>query len=867
MALMVCAGRAPLRAVSVNPVGGPVAAEQLPMDVGDFTGRAEEVAGLEALLAATSGDELGGVVVCAIAGKPGVGKSALAVHVAHRVRSHFSDGQLYANLHGDERERLDPASVLPWFLRALGVAPEFIPADLDQQAVMYRSLLVGRRVLIVLDNAKDERQVRSLLPGAGTCAVLITSRSRLSALDGAELLDLQDMNPGDAVELLARVGGRDRIERDRPAAKSIADLCGGLPLALRIAGAILKAKQHWPLAQLVDHLGDERNRLDKLRTGDLDVRASFALSCAGIPESAARAFRFLGLLPAADFSSEIVAALVGVGSPDAADLVERLHDAQLVLATKEGRYKLHDLLRLFAREQLDAHEPQVEQQRSLERALHCYLDGAQRAAAALLQSDDSAPASPGSRIGDARTAALAWFETERSGLVSAVAMASEMDRHDLVKSLAAALKPFFYLRAHWGDERRILDIALRSARRMDDRRGEAWALTGLGDVSQRQGQWEKAVGFHQLSLAILKDIGDRRSESTALTNLGVVYREQGRWEEAALCQHQSLAIRRELRDRIGEAQSVCNLGNVYQRQCRWHEAIACFEQALTLSRELGDRVGESWTLTSLGVVNERLGNWGEALSCHEKSLAIAREIGNRQLESRALENIGVICDRRGDLEEALHCYESSLAVCRQIGDRLVEGRVLSYMGIVFYQQHRLAEALAQHEEGLAVLRLIGDHHGEGIALGDMGDVYRSQGRRDEALACYRESLDILHALGDRYSEGWTLTNLGCAYADEGRWDDAITCHEQGAGMLQEIGDRFREGRALLNLGRAYAAVGRRQQAIGCCQRSLLISDQLGDRRGLAEASADLAVLRASVPAPRSERRSRRRAASRHGESG
>jgi NB-ARC domain len=331
------------------------ARHQLPPDVADFTDREREAADVRRALEDPEGR--GGVAL--VAGKPGVGKSALAIHLAHALSAQFPDAQLYVDLRGGEpAEHLDPLTpteVLAGFLRALGI--EQVPEQPAERVAFYRAQLAHKRALVVLDNASREDQVRPLIPGSRSCAVLVTSRMQLPGLEGARPRELEVLDPGAALELLAKlIGDRDRLERERDAAEAIVRLCGYLPLAVRIAGSRLRTRPRWSLHKLVERLADERRRLDELRAGDREVRASFALSYRELKDDEARLFRRLGVFPGPDFGVALAGALVDTSSDEAEELLERLVDVRLLEEVGEERYRFHDLLRLFARERLEADE-------------------------------------------------------------------------------------------------------------------------------------------------------------------------------------------------------------------------------------------------------------------------------------------------------------------------------------------------------------------------------------------------------------------------------------------------------------------------------------------------------------------------------
>ncbi len=532
------------------PPTPPSALHQLPPDIADFTGRREQLKEVTALLTRAAKGRAPAVAISAVAGMPGVGKSALAIHAAHCLKAHFPDAQLYINLRGTEGQPLDPSEALAAFLRALGVDDHFIPKDLDGRVNLYRSLLESGRALVLLDNAHDEAQVRPLLPGSPTCAVLITSRRRLTALEGAVLLDLEVMTGDEALKLLERLAGRERIQAEPEAARRIADLCGRLPLALRIAGGTLRGKRHWTLAGYAGELADERGRLERLRLGDLEVRASFALSYRDLAPADARLFRRLGLLAGPDFAPEIAAALLDAAPEAAREGVERLVDAQLLEPAGGGRYRFHDLVRLFARERLEEEEPVAEQQAARLRAARWLNEEAEKWDA-MLRPDEArrararaAAEATGRKVEEIEQAitqeALTAFERERENLRAAVEWAHAAQEWGLVVRLAGNLAKFYGIRSLWADWAETHELALKAARQSGDRHGKALTLMNLGNVYLQQGRWEEAIGMYEQAQATFRALGDRHGEGQTLANMGLLYEQQGQKQKAVALWREAL---------------------------------------------------------------------------------------------------------------------------------------------------------------------------------------------------------------------------------------------------------------------------------------------------------------------------------------
>jgi DNA-binding SARP family transcriptional activator/tetratricopeptide (TPR) repeat protein len=729
----------------------------LPPDIDDFTGREAAVAEVQQLL---ERERATAIVISAIAGKAGVGKTALAVRVAHRLRPRFPDGQLYVNLRGAEVQALDPAEVLAGFLRALGVEGGVITEGLEDRVRQYRSQLADRRVLVVLDNAASEAQVRPLLPGGGGCGALITSRAHLGGLEAAHLLTLEVLEAEQAVALLAKLAGPERIAAEPEAAQSIVRSCGWLPLAVRIAGARLAARPQWRLGRLAERLADERRRLDELATGDLEVRASVALSYHGRNQQERRLFRRLGALAAPSFPAWVAATLLEVELAQAEGLLERLVDAQLVEAAGEDpagqlRYRLHDLLRLFARERLHAEEPASAQQASLERVLGAYLTLAEGAATVLepsgLERHGSDPVR--GQHADHPMAAtvegdpLGWFEAERPSLIAAVEQACDAGFWEPAWRLADTLASFFQLRAHWDDWQHTNALALTAARKAGDRDAEGCILISLGDLHAYRYRIDDAICCMQQGLAAFRETGNRRGELQCLLSLGGMHRLQGRFDDATALLEQGLAGCQQLGARNWEALALLDLGEVHRQLGRLGAALACLGQSLTLMRAIGDRAWEAPVLRRLGLAHGLQGRFGEAVDCLEQSLALVRAVGDRHGEAYVLQSLGEVHRRRGRLEDAAGCLEQSLALACATGDRGAEAYALCTLGDVRRQQGRLKEAAGCLEHSLATFQDIGLRPWEAWALTSLGLLHADTGDQTAARRAWRAALVIFRELG------------------------------------------------------------------------------------------------------------------------
>jgi DNA-binding SARP family transcriptional activator len=613
-ALMTLSHNPARPAGAVAPLAPP---RQLPHASATFTDRQLELTELCRVL--TAPRQAGSTVIAAIHGSAGVGKSALAIRAAHEAAEQFPDGQLYVNLQGASPGLAPLASpdVLGRMLRALGLDAAQVPSDVQEAAARFRSLASGRRLLVVLDNAHDAQQVRPLLPASPTCGVLITSRQMLAALEGAQMLRLEVLSAERAVELLGRIAGPERIAAEPQAAAAVAAYCGLLPLAIQIAGARLVARPGWPVRTLAERLADTASRLDELANRDLAVRASFEISIQAVEESqdpidraAGAAFGLLGLPDDVDVDVAGAARLLGQPEPATRVLLERLADAHLLETSRPGRYQFHDLMRLFAREQVTQRYPEPERLAALTRLFEFYNATAWRAVS-LLYPGERCPATADPRWTDGlefadEQAALDWLEAVRPGLLAAVhqvANASPALPAELAIQLTRALTALFVSGGYWSDVAEAAQIALRLARRTGDRVSEAHVDNDLGRAYWRLEQYEEATLSLRESLAIFRELGDRHGQACSVGNLGLVYDRLGRFEEALDCLRESLAIYQGLGDRYGQVGAYRDLGDVLRALDRTHEARTHWRNALALCEVL--RIPEGKEVRAAGHSTDR----------------------------------------------------------------------------------------------------------------------------------------------------------------------------------------------------------------------------------------------------------------------
>ncbi|MGH3888021.1 MAG: ATP-binding protein [Pseudonocardiaceae bacterium] len=652
------------------------APRQLPADVAFFTGRDAELDKLDALL---DRDEPAAVVISAIAGTAGMGKTSLAVHWAHRVRERFPDGELYVNLRGyDPGPPVTPEQALDRFLRALDVPAQKIPHDVDAQAGLYRSLLAGRRMVVVLDNAVTPDQVRPLLPGSLTCAVVVTSRSRLSGLvarDGAHRLTLDVLPLDDAVTLLRQAIGADRVDAEPEAADELARHCGYLPLALRIAAERAAARSHLRLADLAEELAGERDRLDVLTADDDEatgVRTVFSWSYHALAPEAARVFRLLGRHPGPDVGVASTAALTGSTMTSVRRQLTALTSAHLLTETRRDRYQFHDLLRAYATERAALAESPDDNTDATHRVLAWYLHTAHAALYALYPQHPEIPLDPLTvncqpLTFTHRDQALQWFDTEHANLMATIRLAADVGHYAIAWQLPNAMDAFLGLRYHWADQITVHQLGLAAAVHIHDQRGESWALGHLTGTYLWHGRFEEALPLALQQLNVAQETGDRWAEGNSLMHIGGVHSHFGQFEEATDHCQRALVLYRDVNHRRNEALALVNLAELARGQQHFEQAIAYVRDGLVIYREINDTWLEALALRILGLVYLDLCQFHEAADHFQQALAISRELSDRYAAAQTLHYLGEALRAMGQLAEAREAWLEALSTFDDLG--------------------------------------------------------------------------------------------------------------------------------------------------------------------------------------------------------
>ncbi|MEV0992073.1 BTAD domain-containing putative transcriptional regulator [Streptomyces sp. NPDC049949] len=736
-----------------GPVDVPVPA-LLPPATADFTARARPLAELVRHLVGAGGDAAPArtaLPVCVVSGTGGVGKSALAVEAAHRTAGAYPDGHLYADLSGATAPA-SPEEVLARFLRALGRP---VPDSLQERVDLYRTALAGRRMLLVLDDAGCEAQVRPLLPGTASCAVVVTSRSRLPALTGAHRIELDVLGPAEAVALLARVAGAERVSAEPAAARCIARLCGRLPLALRTAGARLATRRHWTLRTMVERLSDEHRRLDELAVGDIAVRASVALSYDALDERARRAFRLLGALGVPDFAPWLVTALLDTDACAADDTVERLTDAHLLSVASDGhgvglRYRLHDLHRVYAAERAAAEDTPQLLRDATTRALGSWLWLIRRHAAAAPSGELETCAHYTTARAGAPVAedAGTWYESEAAALVAAVERAAALDLAVPAREVALALgSSSFGVANRFEEWWRTHDAAIAATRRAGDRSGEAMLLAGLGQLRYSQDRYAEALTYFEQAGALVEKTEDLRSLAVVLAGTGSVHREQGRFAAARAALARAAEGFRVSRDDAGLGYASRLAASVDLEQGRHEQALTTLEEAHGAYRRLGSRRGVALTLRTTGLVHRALGEHFAAERLFEEALGMLRDLGDELMTAYTLQALSKTRIRLGTA--TLPPLLDALAVCRAHHDTLGEGMVLRTLGEFHLAAGRPGQAAGALLHALRVWEPLGVPLFRARAMRDLAEVREAEGACAEAAALRADALAVFTELEAR----------------------------------------------------------------------------------------------------------------------
>ncbi|MGV9374178.1 BTAD domain-containing putative transcriptional regulator [Nonomuraea sp. NPDC003707] len=708
---------------------------QLPPDVPDFTGRDRAAAELEAALRPEVGPA---VAVLIVTGKAGVGKTTLALHIAHRVRARFPDGQLFARLRAVQDRRVVPGEVLAQFLRALGEPVQDLPADVHERAARFRELLSERRVLVVLDDAVDEAQVRLLLPGGAGCAVLVTSRSRLCALPSTGRVELGELEAAQSVRFLAKVTGTHRLRAEPQAADELVRLCGNLPLALRIAGARLAGRPHWRIGHMVERLSDGRRRLDELAHGDLEVRSSIALSAEGLDPAALRLLSGLALTDTPDLPGWT--ALAANGSPD---LVDSLVDAQLLQVAGPMRYRFHDLVRLYARE---LGEPEA-----VPRVLAGWLALVERAHRAVYGGDYAVLHGtaarwqpPGQDIVD--TEPLAWYETERPNIVAAVRQAAALGLDELCWDLAVSAASLFQTRGHYDEWEETHRVALAATRAAANTRGSAALLTGIGLLEAYRHRYGSAAAAVEEALELFESCGDRHGWGLA----------------------------------NGVAAFTAGMRGLYA------EAVEQCERALHAVRQVGDAGAEILVLRLLGQLLLDVGHLDSARPYLDKALAASRAV-DPHIHPEVAYRIGELLLASGRLEEAEQAFTDLLATVIGLGDQRGEAFARYGLGCLHIERDRLAAGEEYLHHAIELAGVVDEPLAEAKAWLALGAASRLRRDHEGALHRFGQAERLAQAIDSPIWQARALHQVAEVHDERGCEPSAAAARSRVRDLIAAVG--------------------------------------------------------------------------------
>lgn len=737
------------------------APRQLPAPPPSFTGRAAELADLDRIPDATS------VVITSVDGMAGVGKTALAVHAAHRMAGDYPDGQLFLDLHGytNGAPPVEPGDALDRMLRALGVPGEEIPRHLDDRAALYRSRLAERKVLVLLDNAASEAQVAPLLPGSPGCLVMVTSRRRLVGLDQTRVVSLDVLPPRDAVALFTSAAGEDRTAGESAEALAeVVELCGRLPLAVRIAAARLRSRPAWTVGNLAEKLRDHRHRLVELEAGHRSVAAAMEWSYQDLDPAVRRSYRLLGLHPGAELDSYAVAALLDAGMSDADRLIDQLIDAHLLQEPAPGRYSFHDLVHDHARETSTREDTEPDRRAAITRLLDYYRHAASAA------MDIAYPHERHRRpdVPQAHTLmptfpdpvrAGAWLSGELPNLVAVAQYAAEHGWPDHAPHLAATLDRHLYDHGHGDAAVTLHQHVLAAARACGDPHGEADALALLGKVHWFQGRPQEAGELLEHALAAARATGHHFAEVTALTTLGWVGNVQGAYERAV--EHFAMALEGARRVSNHAIELDALYGLAWTHLEHGGPAMDAFERCLALARAAGDSTNEWLALHGLGHVHRRQGRFEQAIDRFEQALRVSHAVGNQRGNLGGMIGLAWTHRQQGHHETAAGYYNQTFDLAREIGNPNGEYEAVHGLGRLDCAGGRPEQALAHFQRALDLATKLGQPIGEVRAHDGLAHAHRVLDQREDARRHWRHALDVLTDLcwAVTYEDGVTPTAI------------------------------------------------------------------------------------------------------------
>ena len=749
-----------------SPATVATATRTLPRDVASFTGRERELA---AVLAAVAGAAAsGGVVgICAIGGMAGIGKTALAVHAAHRLATRFPDGQIFLPLHGHTpgQQPVDPADALASLLETSGMAVQEIPSGLESRTRLWRDRLADRRILLVLDDAIGHDQVRPLLPGTAGSLVLITSRRHLTALEDARVISLDTLPPADAADLLVRLAARPELPADDPAVPEITRLCGYLPLAVGMVARQLHHHPAWTPDELAADLAAARNRLQLIQAENLSVAAAFDLSYQSLSPTEQRTFRRLGLHPGTVIDTFAAAALDGSDLDATRRNLAGLYDHYLIAEPSRGRFRMHDLITEHAR-LLAAVEPVSDREAATDRLLEYYLRTMRLASrhlerrSALLPEDIDETQRVATPDLSVPKDATAWTRSELANLYAVTAYAATHGRPWFAIAIPAAMHGYLRHNGQWDQALTVYRRALDLARGGGDWLAEANVLTDVGDIHRLAGNFESSANNLAQAIGICRDHASINGEAHALSILGYVQHLTGDNRSATESLSSALSLYKRSGDRFGEAGTLVYMGQMQIVMGDYQGAVVGLTRALDLQRSLGIRLIEAGVLNFLGRAQQAAGDHAVAAANQELSLIIQQEIGNKVGEAGALRDLGVSQQAVGDYPAAVESFTRALEIHGNVGRRSAEAMDLCCLGTLHCLTGEYAQAEAELARALGINRELGNRSGEAMVLNSMGELMSATGHPAEGEARHREALALARVTDSLPEEARALEGIG-----------------------------------------------------------------------------------------------------------
>lgn len=739
-------------AASRAPAAAPVPSlAMLPYDVSDFTGRTQEIARVLRSRAAVPDNAL---TLMAVDGMAGVGKTTFALHVAHLLAVDFPDGQFFLDLHGytEIREPVPPMEALDMLLRSVGLTGEQIPDDLAGRSALWRTKAAGRHILLLLDNVVDVAQIRPLLPGAGGCLVLVTSRSLITGLDGAISVPLGLMTRVDATELLGNIVGEERLNGAEGAVAELAEVCGFLPLAIRIAGARLKNRPTWTVSHLVRRLRSEGRLLEELSADDRSVAAAIGLSYRGLPPAHQRLFRFLALTFAGDFSVWVAAATAGMSRDETEIILEDLVDARLLHQPKQDRYGLHDLVRGYARRLGQQEDSEQARQEAFARLLSYYLYAAEAADTHIQLGRDrlpipvEPPASGWQYVAD-QGEALAWFDEEQHGLLAAAGYVVE---HGLA--------------AHTGHFPRV-----------------------LAGYLQFRGQLYEHIDLFRAGVEAGVSLGDRTLEGVNLVVLSSAEWQLGHFRAALENMHRVLGVAEEAGNRARVGVCLSRIGLLCESTGRYREALGYLERAIVIHRVEGNRFEENVALISIAFVTTMLGNPGQAKKLAQQALNAHRSLGHQIYVATALDNLALAAIELGEYAEAAGHLVEALEIAREFGFLAEEATALTRFADAHRRQGQLAEAGDSARRAIELLQTVKRPAVEAEVSNILGAVHRERGELDAAMSRHRHALEVAGRIECRIELARAHAGISKVLEARGEHRTASEHRRIAAGHHEEMG--------------------------------------------------------------------------------